>query len=225
MSELTTKTGTQVANEVKRQFGDQDGIQINDDDILNWLNDGQRQIVAVNPILQGTLVHDIVGGSNSYSFPADRIQYIQTLFYKGTDGISKPLTQYSYQEAIEYIAKPGITDALAEKAVPQIWWSWGQKITLFPAPAQSVTGGLVIDYIGIPVELAALTETLSVPDRYFDTLVNYVLSKARALDETYDAANYHKGLFEQQLGQLSEQENKITVQQYPAPLVRADDAW
>lgn len=223
MSELTTKTGTLVANEVKRQFGDEDGIQISDADILGWINDAQRQIVAVNAILQQTVSHDITAGVKDYSYPGDRIQYIQTLFYNDPDGTSYPLTQYSYQEAIEYIQKPHTTGSTQPR--PRIWWSWAQKMTLFPTPSVTVPNGLTMDFIAIPNELVALTDTLSVPDRYFDTVVNFILAKARALDETYDAANYHKGLFEQQLGQLSEQENKITVQQYPAPLVRADDAW
>lgn len=225
MTELTTKTGAQAALDVKRQFGDEDGTQISDADILGWINDAQRQIVAVNPILQSSVQHDIIGGQGIYQYPADQIQYIQTLFYTDPDGVTKPLTQYSYQEAIEYIAKPGITDELANSGDPRIWWSWAQKITLFPTPKANITNGLTMDFISIPKELTVLSDALSVPDRYFDTVVNFVLSKARALDETYDAANFHKGLFEQQLGQLSEQENKIQVQQYSAPLVRADDAW
>ena len=41
MSYLTsTYTGTDVSSYVKRQFGDESGVQITDEDIVHWINAG-----------------------------------------------------------------------------------------------------------------------------------------------------------------------------------------
>ena len=216
MAELTTKTGSDVAVEVKRIFGDEDGVQIADADIIRWINAAQQQIVSVNPILQKTLLRDIVAGQADYTFPADRVQYIQSLRYDGT-----PLDAYSYAEAQDYILvndPTGTTDG-----VPLIWYQWAQQITLWPKPTTSKTNGLRMDYVAIPVNLVLIGDTLAVPDRYFEAVVSFVLQKAHQIEDNYDGANYVKGQFQENLAALSEQENRIQLRQYPTITVREED--
>ena len=37
-----------VANRVKRTFGDESGVQVTDDDIIRWVNDAQLEISRQN---------------------------------------------------------------------------------------------------------------------------------------------------------------------------------
>lgn len=214
MSELTTKTGTDVANEVKRLFGDPDGVQITDDDILRWTNSAQRRIVATNPILQKRVKRDIVAGQADYQFDADRVQYIQSLLY---DDI--PLDGLSYTEAQEYILK-NLGEATAK---PLLWYQWAQTITLWPTPKDALVNGLTLDYVAIPVELTALTEDLSVPDRYFEAVVEQVMMNAHLLDEDFDAASFARSRFSESLSTLSEQENRMPLRSYPTVTVLPED--
>ena len=216
MAELTTKSGNDVAVEVKRIFGDEDGVQIGDGDIIRWINAGQTSIVAVNPILQKTLLRDTVAGQADYTYPAERIQYIQSRSFKG-----RPLDAYSYPEAQEYIksADPEQTT----KGEPLIWYQWAQTLTLFPVPDVSEADSLRMDYVAIPEELAMLSDPLSLPDRYFEALVAYVLQKAHQMEDNFDGAGYVRQQFTEQLAALSEQENRVSLRAYPTITVRQED--
>ena len=216
MAELTTKTAGDVATEVKRLFGDEDAVQISDNDIIRWVNDAQRKIVSVNPILQDRAIRDVVAGQAEYPYPPERVQYIQAILY---DGI--PLEGISYAEAQEYILKA--EEGAREAEVPKIWYQWAQTIVLWPKPSKSLTGGLTMDYLAIPEEVTGLLDTLSVPDRYFETVIDHVMVKAHLLDEDYSAADFARSRVSETLGQLSEQENKPRHATYPTMTVLAED--
>jgi len=215
--ELTTKTGSDVAAEVKRLFGDEDGVQIVDTDLVKWINGAQRKIVSLNPILQRSLVRDSIAGQSSYEFPTDRVQYVQSISYKGI-----PLQAYTYQEAQAQILADGPPE-VGNGGTPIIWWSWAQAIYLWPIPDTAEVGGLTMDYVAIPEDLVAISDMLSVPDRYFDAIVEQVMMKAHILDENWDAAGFAKGMFGESLSQLSEQENRVRINTYPTITVRPED--
>lgn len=217
MAELSTKTGTDLANEAKVMFGDVDQVQATDADWLRWINNGQREIVAVNPILQDTVLHNVTVGVSAYSYPADFIQYIQQLYYDGV-----PLTSYSYNEAIEYLLKEGTPTATG---TPTIWYTWAQQINLYPIPDESLTNGLKIDFVRIPTDLTALGDAIDLPDRYFQTLLDYVLGRVHELDENVEMSSLKRNDFAEGLGRLSEQENKIRINSYPTITVRGEDSW
>lgn len=216
MAELTTKTGNDVAVEVKRIFGDEDGVQIADADLIRWINAAQQQIVSVNPVLQRTLLRDIVAGQADYTFPSDRVQYIQSLRYDG-----RPLDAYSYAEAQDYILANDPTGGTGGE--PLIWYQWAQQITLWPKPETNVADGLRMDYVAIPENLVSLNDTLAVPDRYFEATISYVLQKAHQVEDNFDGANFVKSIFQENLATLSEQENRIQLRTYPTMTVREED--
>jgi len=97
-AEIFTRTGDDVATRVKRQFGDPDGRQITNNDILLWINSAQQEIVSQNPILKETADTNVVSGQDLYTYPTQRVQYIESLHYN-----SVPLQYYSFEEAQEYI--------------------------------------------------------------------------------------------------------------------------
>lgn len=215
MAEKSTKTGTNLADEAKVMFGDVDEVQATDADWLRWINNGQREIVAVNPILQDTVLHDITAGTNTYSYPADYIQYIQQLYYDGV-----PLTSYSYNEAIEYLLREGTPTTTG---TPIIWYTWAQQIILYPTPDETLASGLRIDFVRIPTDLTALTDPIDLPDRYYQTLLDYVLGRVHELDENPEMSSLKRNDFAEGLGKLSEQENKVRINSYPTITVRPED--
>lgn len=215
MAELTTKKVSDVAMEVKRLFGDEDAVQISDADIIRWINAAQRKIVAVNPILQRTMSKGVTEGVSQYAYPADRIQYIQSISYN-----SIPLEGFSYAEAQEYILK---SNGSGTTGTPTIWWQWAQSLNFWPIPDETVANALKMDYVAIPEDVVNTDDLLSVPDRYVDAVVEFVMQKAHLLDENYDAANYTRSQFTDSLGQLSEQENRIRISTYPTMTVREED--
>lgn len=216
-AEIFTRTGTEVANAVKRQFGDPDGRQITDSDILNWINSAQQDIVSQNPILKDAANTNVVSGQDLYTYPSEKIQYIEALHYDGV-----PLEYYSFQEAQTYILGNPDNDIVAD-VKPSIWYERAGNIYLYPKPLENVTDGLRLFFVRQPDNLATLSETLKVPDRYFQRVVDLVLARAYQLDENWEAAQYKQAEFVNAMNLLANQENATQVNSYPTNTPRIED--
>ena len=195
-AEEFTHTGNDVSTRVRSGFGDTSGAQLADSSILAWINDGQREIVNSNPILRATKFSNIVAGTYDYSFPNDKVLTIEAIYVD-----NYPIRNMTPQAAREYVQKQDPNKAsVAER--PEVWYERAGVITFYPVPSKSITNGLKLEYIKNPVSLTLLSDALSIPDRYFNELVNYVMAQALEMDENYDAANYKQRQFRDGLDRL-----------------------
>lgn len=217
-AEIFTRTGSEVAERVKRQFGDPDGRQITDYDILLWINTSQQDIISQNPILKDTATTNVVSGQDLYTYPDDRVQYIEALHYDGT-----PLQYYSFQEAQTYILSTIPEGEQIESVKPQIWYERAGNIYLYPKPKENIADGLRLFFVKQPADLESLAETLSVPDRYFQRVIDLVLARAYQLDENWEAAQYKQQEYVNAMGLLANQENVVQANTYPTITTRIED--
>lgn len=219
-AELYTKTGTDVAKSVKRQFGDPDGRQITDQDIIEWINHVQQDIVNKNPLLKNVAETDVVAGQDVYTYPSQRVQYIEAIHFDGV-----PLEAYSFQEAELYILGR-IKDNEPFTRVddkPKIWYEREGTVYLYPKPPADITNGLRMFYTAQPEEITTLSSTLSIPDRYFPRLVEHVLAHAYQLDENWEAARYKQAEYIDGMETLANQENVSKTNTYASVTVRIED--
>lgn len=216
-AETFTRTGTQVADTVKRQFGDPDGRQINDFDILGWINLAQQDIVSQNPLLKETVQTNVIQGQDLYTYPTQNIQYIEALHYD-----SVPLEPYSFQEAQAYILSH-LPESGSPEGIPTIWYERAGQVYIFPKPNTNITNGLRMYYVKHPEDLVLLTDTLSIPDRYFQRVVDLVLARAYQLDENWEAASYKQQEYVNAMTLLENQENVVQMNTYPSVTVRIED--
>jgi hypothetical protein len=189
-------TGNDVAVRVRAAFGDVSGAQLGDANILLWINDGQREIVNSNPILRAVKTADVVANQAEYTFPSDKVQFIEAIYIDGY-----PIDNLSPQAAREYIQKSD-PKKVAVADQPEIWYERAGVITFFPKPGKSITNGLKLEYVKSPTALTSLGSAVGIPDRYFNELVNYVVSQSLEMDENYDAANYKYRQFRDGLDRL-----------------------
>jgi hypothetical protein len=216
-AEIFTRTGTEVANSVKRQFGDPDGRQITNDDILNWINSAQQDIISQNPILKDSAQTNVVSGQDIYTYPSESIQYIEALHYNAV-----PLEYYTFQEAQTYILSNPDAD-IVQDVKPSIWYERAGNIYLFPKPLENVTNGLRLFFVRQPANLASLGDTLSVPDKYFQRVIDLVLARAYQLDENWEAAQYKQAEYVNAMNLLANQENVTQVNSYSTNTARIED--
>ena len=210
-------TGNDVSFRVRSQFGDQSGAQLGDPAILSWINDGQREIVNSNPILRATKITNLVGGQQDYSFPNDKVLAIEAVYVSGY-----PIQNISPQAAREYIVSLDPTSILnAER--PQVWYERAGIITFYPVPSVSIANAIKLEYVKTPTPLTLLTQTLSIPDRYFNELTNYVISQALEMDENYSAAAYKLGQFREGLDRLNLKDTLSQTDLYQQLLPDPDD--
>jgi hypothetical protein len=217
-AEIYSKTGTLVADAVKRQFGDPDGRQITDDDILRWINAAQQEIVSQNPILKETLQTGLVAGQSIYTYPAERVQYIEALHYNDL-----PLEPYTFQEAQNYILQRKVDIVNVDHLRPVIWYERNGEVTIYPTPSTTEANCLKMYYVRRPEDLPTLPSPLGLPDRYFQRVIDLVLTRAYQLDENWEAAGFKQQEFAMGMEMLANQENTTNVNTYPSITVRVED--
>lgn len=206
--ETFTLKGVDVSIRVKGQFGDTSGAQISDDAILRWINDAQREIVNTNFLLRGTKYTDIVAGQHDYSFPEDKVLAIEAIYVDG-----RPIEGVSIQQAREFASKRDPKFDMQSKT-PIAWSERAGIITLYPKPSENLTNGLKIEYLKVPTPIVLMTDTLGVPDRYFNEVVNYVMGQALEMDENYTAASVKQSQFRDGLNRLSYRDNMNQTDAY-----------
>lgn len=206
-------TASDVLKHVKRQFGDEAAIQISDEDIIRWTNAGQLEIFTRSEPVKSSMTADLVANQGVYAFPDDVLK-VQSLLVNGI-----PVKQLSSQEAEQYILDED--PARVVTGQPQIWYEWGGTFTFYPTPDYDVVGAITIQYIRRPTPITQASDLLSVPDVYYNRLVEYVMGQAYELDENFTAADMKATQFQQNLSAT----NSTNVQNntYPVITVYEDD--
>ena len=208
-AEIFSYTALDVITRVKTQFGDNSGAQLTDATILRWINDGQQEIVNNNPILKAVKQTDIVAGQAEYTFPNDKVQYIEAIYVE-----NRPVKNLSPQSFRDFILADD-PDTSASAKYPDVWYERAGVITFYPTPNENFVNGLKLEYVKMPTAVTAADSPLGVPDRYLNNLVNYCMMSALEYDENYGAAQYKLVQFRDGLDRLSYKENISQVDMYP----------
>jgi hypothetical protein len=218
-AETFTRTTQDVADRVKVSFGDTSGSQITDTMIVRWINDGQQEIVNNNAILKDTKYANIVAEQSDYTFPNDRVQYIEALYVDG-----RPIKNATPQEFRDFILKED-PELIARADIPLVWQERAGIITFYPTPQKSFANGLKMEYVKQPVSISSINSStlLSIPDRYLNELVSYVMAQALEMDENYNAAQLKRGEFREGLDRQYLRENTSQISKYPQVLADPDD--
>jgi hypothetical protein len=192
---------------VKRVFGDESGVQLEDADILRWATEAQQSIANTNRLLRvkSTTVASV--GVFDLLFPAENIAQVNSLHLNGA-----PLTPVDFQEA-EQTLLAGDPDH-TQSGVPQYWWQWGDTVTVWPKP--SAAGVYTLYYTRNPATLTGSDlQTLDVPDKHYQTVVDYVLWRAYEMDEDWQAAQAKEAQFRGALAEQKEEEFVAADLSYP----------
>ena len=204
MSLNTVKLGD-IKQSVKRQFGDESGYQLDDSDIVRWANLAQMEIVSKNKVLRATTVlFNSAEGIPLYEKPDDTLQ-VNSCQYKGLLLASVGLD--------EFISKGYRIDGQPNKDTETTEWTqMAGNIYVNGKPSHSE--GLTIVYVPEPTELTVDSDVISVPDRYYNRILEFILSKAYEMDEDWNGHQVQRQMFEDNLVSLSNEESD-TYGPYP----------
>lgn len=211
-----------IMTRVRRKFGDESAVQVTDEDIIRWINDGQRRIVLKNEVLlEKTATSNSVAGQQEYDLPTDLlilkfIQYKEsanTAYYK-----LKGLTPVDFNEYID-----GWSDGGTARGVPTVFTVFSGKIIAFPTPTASVTAGFKIYYNRSPVDVSSGASTPDLPLLYHDTLVNYCMQQAYEMDEDLESASGEVSKVAEDIDLLRGREDWKTQETYPTISICAED--
>ena len=212
----TTKRVKDVADSVKRQFGDEAGIQVTDDDIIRWINDAQLEILSQNRVLKGKSTTDLVSGQFEYPFPDVPILDVQSIWVDG-----QKVEYRSFNEFEEYVI--GEDPNRTSSGTPTIWTEWAGTLVFYPTPNTDGTANVTIYYTQGPTVVSTVNDQLSVPDIYVPRILEYCMGQAYELDEDYQASSMKMQQFSQGVGNLDFDGNDPKADTYPIITVLNED--
>lgn len=216
MSFAVTKKVSDIAADVKRTFGDEAGVQVTDSDIIRWVNQAQAEIVSKNQILLASATTPSVANSHVYDLSELNIQAIRSIHYNGVK-----LANLTFQEAEETILRDD--PQRAGSGTPEIWYTWGNsELQLYPTPSESAVP-ISVYYYATPAIVAQSDDFISLPDNYYNRILEFVMSCAYEMDENFAASESRLNRFDSNLVAMAEDENKSTQDYYPTISIRPED--
>lgn len=215
--ETFSYNGTRVANEVKAKFGDIDAVQITDDLILVWINNGIRTIASENRFIEKVSTTNLIAGQSSYDIAALLTgQKMQSLVQLVANG-----------QLVEVVQWPAFTDSFLSRAesaeYPTVGAIFGSTLTLWPSPSKTVANGITFYYTAFPADLTSLSTALTIPDRFYNALVDYVHAQALELDDNFEAAGVKMQQHQQSVRREFEKEHQSPSDYYPSISPDPDD--
>lgn len=213
-----------LATRLKRQFGDESGVQVVDADIINWINDAQQYIVSNNEdLLQQTSTVNIVAGQQDYTFPTDLLTLFSvSMKYTGQLSYNQ-LKQLSIQEFNELIN--GWDGTFYGSSMPYVYTVFNSAIKIFPPPDAAVAAGIKWYYNRTPTVIAALVGNFDLPAQYHNAILNYCLQQAYEMDENFQASQLKAGQVDSAIHNNKSGDNRNANEAYQVITVLADDAW
>lgn len=206
----STKSFGQLAQDIKRVFGDEAGVQLDNADIQRWANAAQMEIVNSNKAIKAKADLPTTIGQATYTFPDVKIQQIEALHYDNTR-----LENVPFAEAERRIISEDPYGV--ESGTPLFWYEWDGEVSLWPKPDEIKS--LTLYFTAYPEELTGDTEQLlSVSDKFYNAVVDYVLAKCYEMDEAMDASQLAENRFRASLENQSEDERQAQHMTYPTIL-------
>lgn len=213
---------SEIITRVKRQFGDESGVQLTDEDIIRYINEGQRLIVTQNEgLLETIATSNAVANQQEYTIPTDAL-IIRTLSYKGPDDSAYyKLQGMSMPQLDEFI--DGWSGNANNTGTPIVYTIFRQNIILFPIPDRSQTAAIKIYYNRSPVDITSGTDTPDLPLLYHDTLVKQCLQMAYELDEDWEASQQKASQLREDVTILRGRQDWKQQDTYPMITIRWED--
>lgn len=211
-----------VKSRVKRQFGDESGVQIMDSDIYSWISDAVRHIILNNEeVIEASSTIDLVASQQDYDFPSDIVSITSVTCETGDATSYFNLRGYSIEQFNTYI--DGWDGGFFGPGQPAVYTIYDSKIKLFPIPSSNRIAGLKILYSTYLNEISS-DIAIELPRIYFNIIVDYCLQKAYEMDEDWIAANIKMQTIQQEL-HLVRGKTKVLQDKYQTITVLDDDRW
>jgi hypothetical protein len=211
----STKVVNDAVLALKRQFGDESGVQIQDQDVIRWVNDAQVVINERNKILKTASSTITVPGQAEYTFPNERILQIESVTLDSKLLPNVPFAQV--QERLTFLDPSG-----NQHGYVQFWYVWAGKLVLWPTPDNMQT--LKLFYTRQADAVQYVTDKIDLPDKYFPQILSYCLQQAYEMDENFQAAQVKGTQFDQDIARMADEERRGQQMTYPV-IGLTDDSW
>lgn len=202
-----------IKTAVKRQFGDESGVQITESDITRWANDALVDIIRKVEITNQHRETAAISGDAGYELPSN-FMYIARVTYDNRLLRERKLRDLDLQS--------NSVDSVGS-GTPEYYYIWSNTLYLHPAPSSTGSGNLDIWYVSRPESLVSNADEPEIPDHMHEDIVRYCLARAKELDEDYEAAVLFEADYEARMMQARYESSSQPTDSYPSIRVLPGD--
>lgn len=204
---MGTITGQQIVNRARRILQDTTtgGTRWLDSELLDWINDAQREIVLLKPNSYSAVENLTLVQGTKQTLPASGLLLLTVIRNVGGKAVRRVDRNILDSE------NPNWHSAASSSTVEHFVFDEDAPETFWVYPPQPATPGSVeIIYSKAPAALGSLASTITLNDVYSNVILDYILYRAYSKDTDYAgnqqrAAN-HYNAFNNSLGVKAQSE-------------------
>jgi len=180
---MPTIVGSSILDRASIILQDTTNIRWPSDELLGWLNDGQREIVLRKPdAYTKTSSVMLTASETKQAIPSDGIILIDVIRNMGT-GVTPGRAITRTERYILDGQRPNWNTETASATVKHYMFDERNQKTFYVYPPQPTTPGYIeIVYSAAPADLATVASTLTLDDIYASALLDYTLYRAYSKD-------------------------------------------
>ena len=220
-----TLQGQHILSRVQNILQDNTSVRWTQGELLDYLNDGQREIANLRPDSTATHSNVSLSTGTEQSIPTDGlrlIKLVRNMSGTGTDATGARAIRVVTEDALNSTQPswhdPTVTgDATHGTEVKHYIFDTNDPRKYYVYPGVAGSAYVEVVYSKNPTNLSAVTDLIQVDDVFANPLINFVLYRAFLKDSEYasnmqTAGTYYQ-LFTQSLGQGGLVQNNIQPDQ------------
>lgn len=182
MGTVTAKT---IIDKAAIQLIDIAGVRWTRAELLEWLNDGMRQIVLIQPSASSTTVSMLLSAGTRQTIPADGWLLLQIYRNMGTNGTTPGRAiRIVSREVLDGFNPNWHTDT-AKAEVRNYIYDVQDQLAFYVYPPNTGTQYIELNYSAQPANLTAESQAIPIFDVFQSALVDYILFRACSKDAEY----------------------------------------
>lgn len=183
---MPTITVSSVLSRCAVLLQDPTNIRWPQSELLDWLNDGQREIALYKPNAFVKNQSTLLTAGTKQSLPADGVSLVDVVRNMGTSGTTPGSAIRAVAREILDSQTPDWHSAAQSTAVKHFVYSVLDPKNYYVFPPSNGTGRVEIIYVAAPSD-ATLVSTITLDDIFVTALVNYILYRAYSKDAEFAA--------------------------------------
>lgn len=183
---MATITAASVLTKVSTILQDPTNIRWPTDELLSWLNDGQREISLYKPNAFVTNAAVVCAAGTKQVLPSSAISLIDVVRNMGTAGTTPGNSIRAVSREILDTQIPNWHASTASATVKHFVYTPLDPKTFYVYPPQPASGQGYVElvYVAAPTD-AVIGGTITIDDVYVTGLINYTLYRAYSKDAEY----------------------------------------
>lgn len=182
---MGTVTAGAIIDKAVTQLTDLQGVRWTRAELLGWLNDGQRQIVLIQPNATNTIAAVQLVAGTRQTIPSDGWMLLGINCNMGTNGSTPGRAVRIISRELLDNFDPNWRNATASATTKNYMYDIQDQLAYHVYPPSTGTNYLQINYSKQPANLTTESQTIELFDVFQGALLDYMMYRACSKDAEY----------------------------------------